>query len=54
MKVAQQFFGPLGKISSELLARYTPEQRELITGYLEAAADGMAAHARALEEPADN
>ncbi|MET0783453.1 MarR family winged helix-turn-helix transcriptional regulator [Leifsonia flava] len=54
MKVAEQFFGPLGKISSDLLARYTPQERELITGYLEAAADGMAAHARALQEPGDN
>ncbi|KQO96673.1 MarR family winged helix-turn-helix transcriptional regulator [Leifsonia sp. Leaf264] len=54
MRVAEQFFGPLGRISSELLARYTPEERELITGYLDAAADGMAAHAHALQEHGDD
>ena len=48
MRMAEGFFRPLGEINTALLSRYTPEQLELILGYLDAAADAMTEHAHRL------
>lgn len=51
MRVAANFFGPLGKVNTALMARYTPEQLDMILGYLDAATEGMSAHADSLRGP---
>ncbi|WP_419818167.1 MarR family transcriptional regulator [Glaciibacter flavus] len=45
MRMAEGFFRPLGEVTTDLMRQYTPEQLDLILGYLDKAADGMSAHA---------
>ncbi|MET0974234.1 MAG: MarR family transcriptional regulator [Leifsonia sp.] len=45
MRVAEEFFRPLGVMTQGLLDRYTVEELRVIISYLAAAADAMAEHA---------
>jgi DNA-binding MarR family transcriptional regulator len=52
MQVAQEFFRPLGAMTSELIEGYSEDELAVIISYLDKATDAMAQHADRLTEHA--